>query len=1285
MKHTRTQTLASCLAIAAAIGMTGSLMAQTIWTNAAGGSWNDAVNWNPNAIPGAADYAIATLSTNTVVNYSQPMSAASILGLTVGSKVNINASGFTIDAMGGSPLTNKLNSSMVINADGVVTITNSLSPVMETSSTITVNGGRLLTTNNFGGFLMGANGNNAGIGFTNNGGTVVFDQRVTLKGRYSRFIMNGGSTDFIGGLGIDEGSNDMERQVLVNGGLVNLGALTIARTLTGPGAGLVISNGVVNATSMRIGTTASRGYATIYGGVLTNTGLFTICDRNNGATSGDRVVKFLVRGGTVVATSVDGIVVANQANTGAAASGVIGGVLDMNAGTLIAEKLTLILDNTFINAWATFNLSGGTIFLGSGGLVANSGSGGSGYFVNINGGTLAANADWSSAANMTLGTSKTVTVQAADAASVSHNISLSGIISGSNGGINKTGAGTLTLDGANTYSGNTLINQGTLALGAAGSISSSASILVGSNAVFDVGAVSGGYTLAPLKFLNGWGGIKGDILVASTSIVDPGTNNAPGTLTFSNSLTMTGGAKIHFDLSTNPSGPNNDLVVVNGDLNVSGISNVVEILGGGSEGSVHPLFKYNGAFNGDLASFALSGPSGWLTNDTTSTPKMIAFVSTSHVRGPTNIVWVGNATANDWDTLNITNWLNNGVLDYFVPKDDVLFGSAGAANPNVILSGSVMPNSVTVDAASDYTFGGTGSIEGVMSLIKTNTGRLTINTTNLFTGSVSIQGGTLSVASLADDSSPSPIGASGPVLVDGGTLDYSGSSFSWTRPITLGPSGGGVSVSDVASTLTSTVPMTGGGSLIKSGDGGLTLNAANSYSGGTIVNAGWLTIANVTGASAGTVTLNGGNLALGAVKPANTIIVAADGVISGGNAGGLTGIRNVTGSSNLTLAVTTGVFDLTGDMSAYGGTITLSNAGGAIVRLNGNTGSPLATWDLGTGAMDINVRSGSTSNNFGALKGGATTTLSGRSSSDNNGATTHHIGANGLSTTFEGVMQNGTYSAQILSITKVGTGTLTLAGANTYSGRTTIQDGVLALIDNGSIDYSTNINIASGKALDVSARVDGTLNLGMAAIQTLRGDGTVRGSLAVGGLGTLAPGSSIGTLTVTNTVTLYGSVIAEINRAGTPNADKLVAPTIALGGTLVVTNTGARLQVGDTFDLFDGTLSGSFSSIVLPSYYTWDTSQLEVNGTIRVTGVISGPSISSVDYSTLPSGIITFNATNGLANAPVYVLTSTNIGLPLTSWTNAASGTFDAEGNLTGLPVTVDPSEAQRFYLLQAF
>jgi hypothetical protein len=51
----------------------------------------------------------------------------------------------------------------VINADGVVTLTNSLPPVMETSSAITVNVGRLLAINNFGGFLMGANGNNAGI------------------------------------------------------------------------------------------------------------------------------------------------------------------------------------------------------------------------------------------------------------------------------------------------------------------------------------------------------------------------------------------------------------------------------------------------------------------------------------------------------------------------------------------------------------------------------------------------------------------------------------------------------------------------------------------------------------------------------------------------------------------------------------------------------------------------------------------------------------------------------------------------------------------------------------------------------------------------------------------------------------------------------------------------------------------------------------------------------------------------------------------------------------------
>jgi hypothetical protein len=190
--------------------------------------------------------------------------------------------------------------------------------------------------------------------------------------------------------------------------------------------------------------------------------------------------------------------------------------------------------------------------------------------------------------------------------------------------------------------------------------------------------------------------------------------------------------------------------------------------------------------------------------------------------------------------------------------------------------------------------------------------------------------------------------------------------------------------------------------------------------------------------------------------------------------------------------------------------------------------------------------------------------------------------------------------------------------------------------------------------------------------------------------GTVVPGGGFGgntgTLTVTNAVALNGTAWLKINRANTPNSDQVVSTlgTLTYGGTLVVTNIGAALKVGDTFTLFSAlTYAGAFGTLALPNYYNWDTSQLTVNGTIRVTGVLPPPAFSQVDFSQLANGSITLNAINGALNGPVTVLSTTNLTLPLSSWTTVTTGNFDGSGNYS-VSVTADPAAPQEYYLLQA-
>ncbi len=113
----------------------------------------------------------------------------------------------------------------------------------------------------------------------------------------------------------------------------------------------------------------------------------------------------------------------------------------------------------------------------------------------------------------------------------------------------------------------------------------------------------------------------------------------------------------------------------------------------------------------------------------------------------------------------------------------------------------------------------------------------------------------------------------------------------------------------------------------------------------------------------------------------------------------------------------------------------------------------------------------------------------------------------------------------------------------------------------------------------------------------------------------LAPGTSIGTLTFGSDLGLSGTTSIEINKT-TGGADKIVmsSGTVTLGGNLTVVNLAGTLAKDDTFDLVDGTIANSFASFTLPSLPTglaWDATQLSAggNGTIKVVcdGTLTAP------------------------------------------------------------------------------
>jgi autotransporter-associated beta strand protein len=461
------------------------------WTGSSGGDWNTAANWDLGAVPGPGTNALIPAS--TTVNYTSHMDAASFGQLSLLGTLNISAAGFTLDRQGSTSaaLAIATNASMTVGASGYVLVTNAGPMWVTNAGTLTLSGS-LVATNSAGssglnvGVATKATSSKGAVVTINTGGVLTLDKQLSIAGTGGRVTVNsGGTLNCLGGSRVYDTQLDTSPKIAVDGGVANLGDFSVYRCDTPSGSGLLggllLSNGVVNATSIQIGTGNSMAFSGVYGGVLTNTGAFTISDTGSVTATGDRRSQFYVRGGTIVSTGSDGIILGNQSGlsaTPAASGGGLGGVLNMSSGTVIAEKLTLIKDNTISNAYAGLFLSGGTVYLGSGGLVLNTGAGHVGYTVGLSGGTLAAKSDWSSSAKLAL--TNTMTFKAADAAGAAHNIALSGVLSGT-GKLTKTGDGVLTLSGANTFTGGVNLAAGTLVQGRSGAVPTGSSLTLGAS------------------------------------------------------------------------------------------------------------------------------------------------------------------------------------------------------------------------------------------------------------------------------------------------------------------------------------------------------------------------------------------------------------------------------------------------------------------------------------------------------------------------------------------------------------------------------------------------------------------------------------------------------------------------------------------------------------------------------------------------------------------------------------------------------------------------------------
>lgn len=245
----------------------------------------------------------------------------------------------------------------------------------------------------------------------------------------------------------------------------------------------------------------------------------------------------------------------------------------------------------------------------------------------------------------------------------------------------------------------------------------------------------------------------------------------------------------------------------------------------------------------------------------------------------------------------------------------------------------------------------------------------------------------------------------------------------------------------------------------------------------------------------------------------------------------------------------------------------------------------------------------------------------------------------------------------------------TISFLNTFS----LGSGILTKDGQGIVAFAGNNNTCGGVTINGgTVQANGILNGGPVTVNAtgaLGGSGTNLGPVSVLAGGSIAPGrSGIGTLTLSSTLALDAAAVTvmEINRTNAQNADLLVAAAIPLAGNLTVVNVGPALQVGDTFDLFDGAISGGFTSSNLPAFtqpnYVWDTSLLQSQGIIKV-ALNSLPLlpllITDLDVNST-NLVLTWNSYPGLLYTAEYSTTLTNwsvaeANIPANGATNSTS------------------------------
>ena len=712
----------------------------------------NALNWS--AVPVTTD----------VGEFDSTCSAGNLAALTLGG-ANLSLAGLQFDGTLAGPATILSGNTLTLGTSGInmenanqnVTVSCTVSPGSGSAQTWNVASGRSLTLG-------------SAISVGSSSGTA----KMTLNSG------SAGTINLNGGWAENYGSDSS--YLICSGGTISLAVVNMGRTAsygnTAPSAaspiaassasGFVVNGGTVtvtgaNSIGIGVGSRAnSSSSMLVSSGSLTANGVVVI-GKNVGSS---RYNVCQVSGGTLTVTDTNtGLQLSPQYSSGVNNNA----ELYVSGGTANLGKISYGAAGDTAGGSGWVIVKGGSLYVGSGGVVQAAGGSYSANF-SMHSGLLGAGADWVSSQIMMLsGPSETpFIIQAADGAGVSHDITLSGCLSGA-GSINKTGGGKLVLAGTNTYAGSTTISAGTLQIGDgstngglgvadasaitnngtlafkrsaglpdprvfrgrgaleqlgcgslvlggasnyAGGTTVSAGRLVVNNAGGS-GTGSGAVTVQGTGLLGGTGAVSGAVSILAGGGLAPGSS--VGTLTV-NTLTLGAGTTNRFEFSTAPA---NDQVVV---TNANGLVLNGGVFGLYADDGVTPwttpgtynLIQYSGALSG-----AATDGGGNLNSDWTA-----ADAFNPHIANPQPGFSYAFGVSGGWLTLSIS-------ADASVNKGTWTAGSDGnwSASGNWTAENGTMPPRNARDSA---TLGESTALRTVTLDAGESLGSLLFNNANSF-------------------------------------------------------------------------------------------------------------------------------------------------------------------------------------------------------------------------------------------------------------------------------------------------------------------------------------------------------------------------------------------------------------------------------------------------------------------------------------------------------------------------------------------------------------------------